>query len=197
MLCFASDPRSQHLNDGGKITLPARRRTVEVVLKSGETIGELVCTYVGEYTQENLDQVQRMNRGVLDDLDFVQPGEASKKSKPRSLARSAARCVDIGGGGSLSPLASALGRHVCACYPDAPPVFPSVFKLFHSRAARRRPDLIPTARTSPGLTRVTSWCTTGVPRRGHQDQATRQPQAPARVGGGGVVEEARARRGRR
>lgn len=93
VLCFASDPRSQHLNDGGKITLPARRRTVEVVLKSGETIGELVCTYVGEYTQENLDQVQRMNRGVLDDLDFVQPGEASKKSKPRSLARSLRRAL--------------------------------------------------------------------------------------------------------
>ena len=34
-----------------------------------------MCQYVGEYTEENLLMVQRMNKGVLEDLDFVQPGK--------------------------------------------------------------------------------------------------------------------------
>ena len=55
------------------ISLP--KKTVEVTLQSGQTIGELVCEYTGEYTEENLALTQRLNRGKLEDLDFVQPGD--------------------------------------------------------------------------------------------------------------------------
>ena len=29
----------------------------------------------GAYVRENLEHVMRLNRGVIDDLDFVQPGK--------------------------------------------------------------------------------------------------------------------------
>jgi hypothetical protein len=44
------EPWSQHVNGGGSLHLP-RRKTVEVYLKSGQTVGELVCQYTGAYTQ--------------------------------------------------------------------------------------------------------------------------------------------------
>jgi hypothetical protein len=68
----------QYVNNGGvKLSMPSislPKKTVEVTLQSGQTVGELVCAYTGEYTEENLALTQRMNRGKLEDLDFVQPG---------------------------------------------------------------------------------------------------------------------------
>jgi hypothetical protein len=63
--------------------LPQRRKTVEVTLGEGQTVGELVCKYVGEYTEENMNLTREMNRGRLDDLDFVVPGTVIKLADNR------------------------------------------------------------------------------------------------------------------
>ena len=52
---------------------PARRRTVEVTLLEGQTVGELMCQYTGEFTEENINTVAQLNKN-LKDLDFVRPG---------------------------------------------------------------------------------------------------------------------------
>ena len=52
---------------------PVRRKTVEVTLLEGQTVGELMCQYTGEFTEENIDTVARLNKN-LKDLDFVRPG---------------------------------------------------------------------------------------------------------------------------
>jgi hypothetical protein len=56
---------------------------VEVTLGEGQTVGELVCKYVGEYTEENMNLTREMNRGRLDDLDFVVPGTVIKLADNR------------------------------------------------------------------------------------------------------------------
>ena len=52
---------------------PARRKTVEVTLLEGQTVGELMCQYTGEFTEENINTVAQLNKN-LKDLDFVRPG---------------------------------------------------------------------------------------------------------------------------
>lgn len=52
---------------------PARRKTVEVTLLEGQTVGELMCRYTGEFTEENINTVAQLNKN-LKDLDFVRPG---------------------------------------------------------------------------------------------------------------------------
>jgi len=57
-----------------RLPLSSRRKTIEVTLGEGQTVGELVCKYVGEYTEENLRVALDMNKDRIDDIDFVQPG---------------------------------------------------------------------------------------------------------------------------
>jgi hypothetical protein len=57
-----------------RLPLPSRRKTIEVTLGEGQTVGELVCKYVGEYTEENLRVTLDMNKDRIDDPDFVRPG---------------------------------------------------------------------------------------------------------------------------
>ena len=45
-----------------------------MTLGEGQTVGELVCKYVGEYTEENLRVALDMNKDRIDDIDFVHPG---------------------------------------------------------------------------------------------------------------------------
>ena len=49
------------------------RKTIDVTLNEGQTVGELLCQYTGEFTEENIATVSRLNKN-LEDLDFVQPG---------------------------------------------------------------------------------------------------------------------------
>ena len=56
---------------------PARRKTVDVTLQDGQTIGELLCQYTGEFSEENLNTISQLNKN-LDDLDFVRPGTVIK-----------------------------------------------------------------------------------------------------------------------
>jgi hypothetical protein len=84
------------------ISLP--KKTVEVTLQSGQTIGELVCEYTGEYTEENLALTQRLNRGKLEDLDFVQPGTKIKlvdNRKPKLATAEAEWWKNKENGGSV------------------------------------------------------------------------------------------------
>ena len=67
---------SQAGNGSARVSFPrfpARRKTVEVTLLEGQTVGELMCQYTGEFTEENIDTVARLNKN-LKDLDFVRPG---------------------------------------------------------------------------------------------------------------------------
>ena len=57
-----------------RLPLSSRRKTIEVTLGEGQTVGELVCKYVGEYTEENLRVALDMNKDRIDDIDFVRPG---------------------------------------------------------------------------------------------------------------------------
>ena len=79
----ASPPTEQRMNSTGgdvarlnfpRLPLSSRRKTIEVTLGEGQTVGELVCKYVGEYTEENLRVALDMNKDRIDDVDFVQPG---------------------------------------------------------------------------------------------------------------------------
>ncbi|KAK9811391.1 hypothetical protein WJX72_003150 [[Myrmecia] bisecta] len=54
-----------------------RAPTTTVTIKSGETVGDLCIKYVGPYTHENLEMIQKLNRDIKD-LDLVQPGQAIK-----------------------------------------------------------------------------------------------------------------------
>lgn len=79
----ASPPIEQRMNSTNgdvarlnfpRLPLPSRRKTIEVTLGEGQTVGELVCKYVGEYTEENLRVTLDMNKDRIDDPDFVRPG---------------------------------------------------------------------------------------------------------------------------
>ena len=79
----ASPPTEQRMHSTGgdvarlnfpRLPLSSRRKTIEVTLGEGQTVGELVCKYVGEYTEENLRVALDMNKDRIDDVDFVQPG---------------------------------------------------------------------------------------------------------------------------
>ena len=37
-----------------------------------------MCKYVGEYSEENLELIQKMNKKTLKDINFVQPGDVLK-----------------------------------------------------------------------------------------------------------------------
>ena len=67
---------SQAGNGSARVSFPrfpARRKTVEVTLLEGQTVGELMCQYTGEFTEENINTVAQLNKN-LKDLDFVRPG---------------------------------------------------------------------------------------------------------------------------
>ena len=79
----ASPPTEQRMHSTGgdvarlnfpRLPLSSRRKTIEVTLGEGQTVGELVCKYVGEYTEENLRVTLDMNKDRIDDPDFVRPG---------------------------------------------------------------------------------------------------------------------------
>lgn len=53
----------------------SRSPTIEVTLQEGQTLGDVVVKYVGNFTQENLDEVMKLNKGKLENLDCVLPGD--------------------------------------------------------------------------------------------------------------------------
>ena len=84
-----------------------RGPTTTVTLREGETVGDLVVTYVGDYTERNLSLLRSMNRGKLDDLDLVQPGTVLRVPdnrrniyEPESEADLATSDKATGGGGA-------------------------------------------------------------------------------------------------
>ena len=48
--------------------------TIEVVVGSGDSLGHLVCKYVGDYTEENLERVRELNKASIADLELLSPG---------------------------------------------------------------------------------------------------------------------------
>ena len=48
--------------------------TIEVVVGPGDSLGHLVCKYVGDYTEENLERVRELNKASIADLELLSPG---------------------------------------------------------------------------------------------------------------------------
>ena len=48
--------------------------SIELVIGSGDTLGDIVCKYVGDYTEENINRVRELNRGHIADVEILSPG---------------------------------------------------------------------------------------------------------------------------
>jgi len=56
----------------GKLT--TRGKYVNVTVYEGDSLGSLVTKYVGDYTDENLKKILKINKKQLQDGDLLQPG---------------------------------------------------------------------------------------------------------------------------
>eukprot|EP00213_Chloropicon_mariensis_P004816 CAMPEP_0197476798 /NCGR_PEP_ID=MMETSP1309-20131121/10389_1 /TAXON_ID=464262 /ORGANISM="Genus nov. species nov., Strain RCC998" /LENGTH=259 /DNA_ID=CAMNT_0043017347 /DNA_START=140 /DNA_END=919 /DNA_ORIENTATION=- len=62
-------------------TTPSISRTkkktpkIKVAVQEGETLGDIMVRYVGDYTDDNVKLLKRLNRSTLKDVDLLQPGQ--------------------------------------------------------------------------------------------------------------------------
>mmetsp|Transcript_19794 Transcript_19794/g.37771 ORF Transcript_19794/g.37771 Transcript_19794/m.37771 type:complete len:188 (+) Transcript_19794:298-861(+) len=58
--------------------IETRQRVITVVLQQGDTIGDLITKYVGDYTESNLELVHKLNKRTIPDIDLLSPGVSLK-----------------------------------------------------------------------------------------------------------------------
>jgi len=61
-------------NSGGFGTRKKKVKKVKVAVQEGETLGDILVKYVGDYTEENLNMIKKLNKDIKD-MDFIQPGQ--------------------------------------------------------------------------------------------------------------------------
>uniref|UniRef100_A0A7S0REQ4 LysM domain-containing protein n=1 Tax=Pyramimonas obovata TaxID=1411642 RepID=A0A7S0REQ4_9CHLO len=57
-----------------KTAFKPRGKYITVTLEDGDTLGGLVTKYVGDYTDENIMKIQKINKKQIKDMDLLQPG---------------------------------------------------------------------------------------------------------------------------
>ena len=65
--------------------------SIELVIGSGDTLGDIVCKYVGDYTEENINRVRELNRGHIADVEILSPGMVLTLPRMITKVRSHAR----------------------------------------------------------------------------------------------------------
>ncbi|KAK3276158.1 hypothetical protein CYMTET_15753 [Cymbomonas tetramitiformis] len=48
---------------------------LEIVVKEGDTVGDIITQYVGDYTVDNLRKVTNLNKKTVPHLDFIRAGD--------------------------------------------------------------------------------------------------------------------------
>jgi hypothetical protein len=57
---------------------------VKVAIQEGETLGDILVKYVGDYTEDNLNMIKKLNKDIKD-LDLIQPGQVIEVIDLRGL----------------------------------------------------------------------------------------------------------------
>merc|ERR1711977_246657 len=60
---------------------------VKVAIQEGETLGDILVKYVGDYTEDNLNMIKKLNKEIKD-LDLIQPGQVIEVIDLRGLEES-------------------------------------------------------------------------------------------------------------